>query len=184
MDRRDSHRHFPSFWVVLTLQPWSHSFNALSVCNIPGTVTSIWILKGEVFKDTQCWINISLPEDQGNFFMLLTSSSPSSPPRPEIYNVILYSLTFSSWNHSCSFMNYVHNIMFWIPILRSFFCPNSSYRKSAEAGNTPIKSTFGYSIKERSEYFCICTTLQYKLAQSCEILSLFYSTDLIFYWMP
>lgn len=110
---------------------------------------------------------------------------PPPPPHPlEIYNVILYSLTFSSWNHSWSFVNYVHNIIFWIPILRSFFWSNSSYRKSAEAGNAPIKSTFSYSIKEKRECFCICTTLQYKLAHTCEILSLFYSTDLIFYWMP
>lgn len=156
----------------------------LSFCSIAGRVMRIWTLKGEVFKDTQCWINISLPEDQGNFFMFLTSSSHSSPPWLEIYNVILYSLTFSSWNHSCSFMNYVHNIMFWIPILKSFFCPNSSYRKLAEAGNTPIKSTFSYSIKGKSEYFCICATLQHKLVCSCEILSLFYSTDLISYWIP
>lgn len=178
------HRHLPSSQVFWLCHLDHTLFCALSVCGIPGTVTSTRILKGEVFKDTQCWINISLPEDQGNFFMLLTSSSPSSPSQPEIYNAISYSLTFSSWNHSCSFMNYIHNTTFRIPILRSFFCPNSSYRKASEAGKTPIKSTFSYSIKEKNEYFCICTTLQYKLAHSCEILSLFYSADLIFYSMP
>lgn len=75
---------------------------------------------------------------------------PPPPPLPsphEIYNVILYCLIFSSWNHSCSFTNYVHNIRLSIPILRSFFCPNGSHRKLAEAGNTPRRSTFSYSIK-------------------------------------
>lgn len=111
-------RVFPLPLSALALPTWSWSFCALSACSIPGT----WILKSEVFKDTQRWINISLPEDQGDFFMLLTSSSASSSPQPEIYNVILYSLTFSYWNNFCSFMNYVHNIMFWIPILKYFFC--------------------------------------------------------------
>lgn len=145
------------------------------MCSIPG----IRILKHEVFKGTQRWINISLPEDQGDFFMLLlTSSSLSSSPQPEIYNVILYSLTFSSWNNSCSFMNYVHNIMFWIPILRCFFCPTGSNRTSAYVGKTPIKSIYSFSIKAKG--FCTGTTLQYKRAHTCEILSLFYSTV----WFP
>lgn len=156
----------------------------LSVCNIPGTVLSIWIRKGEVFKDFQS-VGLTFLSLKTRAISLWFWHLPPPPPLPsphEIYNVILYSLIFSSWNHSWSFTNYVHNIRLSIPILRSFFCPNGSHRKSAEAGNIPRRSTFSYSIKLKSEYFCICSTLQYKRAHSCETQSLFYSTDLIFHW--